>query len=460
MFRGFLLAGLALGGCTSGPAGSNPGPDTDTDTGSVAALSASCTLSADNALRAWCAVDTDPAGEVEVRFVPEDGGDERRHGSDGSMGHHEIGLYFMTAETSYRWTAQRVDDPSIQTTGVFTTGALPPEARENWDVSGASSADGYAHVGVCSDAPMGMVTRASDGATLWYQRFPDADRFVGLEVTEDDTVLGLSGPDTVTEFTWMGEELLRLTAVTGERWHHDLSRRNGLTYVLLEEVTADGWKMDGFATFGADGTRLQTWRLSDHWLPELPHPVWDTDVSHANSIHVRDGVALVSFRHLSAVVEVVADPQAVDVGAIRWWLGGASERWSGPTDFALVDGEGAAEDFAEQHHATWLPNGRLSLFDNRIGGDFSRALELEIDVGGGRAVVVRQHEVPRNCPFQGSSYPTGDDHTVLVCGPAQTAIEFAPDATEVWSAKGTCITGPTGVLPRMIPLATTTGSAD
>jgi len=409
-------------------------------------LVASCAVADDNALRVWCEVD---GGEdVVVRYQPVDGGAETVQRGVGTLG-----VSFLEEETTYEWTVERVDDPWRSASGTFTTGTVPDEARETWTVDGASSVDYFLHVGLCAEASMAIVTRASDGATVWYERFPDANRFVGLQHSEDDTVLAVSGKFAWSERTWMGEERAGWTRTPSSNasLHHDVTRWDGLTYALTmdDDVAHDGavWRIDGFIVFDGE-VEVARWSLADHWLPSRPHPRYGTDVSHVNSIQVVGGEAVLSIKHLSTVIGVAADPEADDFGTVRWRLEGTTLSDGLGSDFALVDEGGAAEGFVEQHHASFDGEGRLRLFDNRIG-EPSRGLTVRLD--DGQAVVEEALALDSYCVYQGSNYRTGVGSTLLACGTDRQATEWA-DGERVWEATGVCATGTSRALPRMIPL--------
>jgi len=449
---------------TSTPTDSEPTPTahTATDTGHTGTpggtLSASCVLAKDNTLRAWCDVTTDPPAAVEVSFVPTAGGTERVHSSDAAAADHRVGLYLMTAETDYSWTARRVDDGSIAATGTFTTGALPQGAQLRYDATGSPAAEHYVHVSPCSVANMAIVTRATDDQVVWYQQFIDGDKFVGLELTEDGTILGMSGNDYITEVDFMGQQLLYLeqyTDFTGQL-HHDLTRDDGRTFALFKErvnIKGFDFDLDGFFVFDEQGALAGQWHLADHWLPSGPHPTHGADVTHSNSIWVDDGVAIISIRHLSTVIAVAADPDAKNFGEVLWRLEGNPNTADWESDYQLMQ-DGTRGTFQEQHHAVILPNGRLSMFDNRISMSAnSRAIEVELDDKTGVATIVQQYELPTHCNFQGGSNRTASGHAVITCAPRGLVYEFEPGtATVSWQNKIECDSGNSGVVPRLMPL--------
>jgi hypothetical protein len=426
-----------------------------TSTPEPAVLTASCEVDPGNALRAWCAIDTDPPGDVVVRLSP--GQDqEQEHRAGLVAAHHDVGVMFMVEDTPYEWVAERIDGAAVPVTGSFRTGALPAYAQEAWTVEGVPPVPFFGHVGVCEGTATAVVTRASDGATVWYEPFPEAERFVGLQWTDDGTFLGLSDPDAVAERDLMGREVLSfLRDDMSGAWHHDLARWGDRTFVITGEEIPDGehvWRIDGLQVFDADGAYVDAWRLADVWRPLGPHADHGDDVNHSNSVQVRDGVALLSVRHLSSVVALVVDPDAEDFGTIRWRLGG-DEAQGWPTDFRILGLDGSPDPFVEQHHATWLDDDRVALFDNGPGGEASRALELTLDREAGEARITRELPMDRHCSFQGGHHVTDDGHAVVVCAPVRNVKVFAPETDEiVWEADGSCLSGPSKALPRMIPM--------
>ena len=135
---------------------------------------------------------------------------------------------------------------------------------------------------------------------------------------------------------------------------------------------------------------------SDRIVPESnadpPVALWEgcgrdydvQDWSHANSAHMDlDGSVLVSLRHLNQLVSI-----APDFRSVRWRLGGPGG------DFEFAD---ASDRFYRQHTARWLRNGNVLLFDNgnrrpgKEGGQYSRALEMELDMATMTAVKVWEY---------------------------------------------------------------------
>lgn len=102
------------------------------------------------------------------------------------------------------------------------------------------------------------------------------------------------------------------------------------------------------------------------------------DWTHANSLQVApDGNVVMSIRHLNQIVAI--DP---DFESLAWRLGDAGQLGDPTSDFSFPE---PADRFYHQHSARQLPNGNILLFDNgntrpvSEGGEYSRALELELD---------------------------------------------------------------------------------
>jgi hypothetical protein len=96
------------------------------------------------------------------------------------------------------------------------------------------------------------------------------------------------------------------------------------------------------------------------------------DWTHSNSLwEMNDGKILMSIRHLNQIIAI--EP---DFSGVAWRLGGSG------SDFEFPE---PSDQFYHQHSAKELPNGNILLFDNgntrpdEEGGEYSRALELELD---------------------------------------------------------------------------------
>ena len=208
-------------------------------------------------------------------------------------------------------------------------------------------------------------------------------------------------PDAVAfyEITPLGEVVNRKIIDGGEsRAHHDfIALDDGrILYIGRYHFTFDDSANGGDAETPA---RVDTLNIYDP-ATETAERVWDPmkfwDIRdpaqrgewlktsdlfswlHLNSLsRSPDGDYILSSRNLHQVISISPDFQTV-----RWRLGGPGG------DFDFPD---PADRFHRQHTATQLPGGGVLLFDNRAelpdgGGNYSRALELQLDFDAMTAV--------------------------------------------------------------------------
>lgn len=462
-------------GCSGGPSTiptSTPDPHTDgahtADTGAIDTgspppppLAGHCSLS-DNVLRASCTIEVDPPQPVEVVFRPEDGRlPERVHGSPEALALHQVGLHFMRPETPYRYTIRALDSGE-ELQGTFTTGVLPAPAAATLSVTGVSTSP---MVGMASPCGAYGVIFNTRGDLLWYEDLSQGTHsfLEGVSFTEDQTIIGLANGDLL-EVDLRGQRGLELSLGEdfSDRIHHDVFRRDGLTYVLFQETTDDGlYLLDGFYVFDDTGAQIAEWRLSDHHVPvpsfSPPNPV---DYSHANAIWVdAQGDVLVSLRHLSAFVKV-AGLQRVDFGALRWTMTG-DPLSPMVSDFVLDDLTGGLEGFIRQHNVHVLEDGRYAMFDNRaLFTERSRLLLLEVDEPGRVATITEAYDLNLHCDFQGGAWHTIAGNPMATCAPLHEAFEFAAGSASdgsapespLWEGEVRCEQGTSPYTPRFVPL--------
>jgi hypothetical protein len=122
----------------------------------------------------------------------------------------------------------------------------------------------------------------------------------------------------------------------------------------------------------------QIWSAFGSLDPTDRLPEWEgwkiqgvLDWGHANAMSLgARGNVLISFRHTDQIISL-----APDLRTIEWKLGGPG------SDFKFAD---PGDRFRGQHSLNELPNGRILVFDNgnyKPEGEYSRALELELDFG-------------------------------------------------------------------------------
>ena len=442
------------------PDDTNDPPDTDQPntfpTATVPVLEASCELDPANALRVRCIVDVDPPTPVQIAFEPEDGSRPTLvRSGEASLPHHEIGLYFMSADTPYRWTASVIGPAQVRVDGVVTTGSLPAEVEDVIGVStGTSTADGFLMLSVCSWTTAIVVD--ATGQVLWYEA-PGQSFIESLILTEDDTLMAQQDSQIV-HLSWMGDTLFDVT-LEGATLHHDLFRKGGLNYALFSAVeSANGhqYLMDGFHIFDDSGAVLETWKLIDHFTPPddplVPEGI--IDYSHANAIFVQDdGDILLSFRHLSSVVKINGDLADPDFGEIRWQLTGDPSESDFPSDFSLTSSAGTSPDFMQQHNVHLRADGRLGMLDNRRDEN-GRVSILTLDESTMQADIEQSWELDLSCPFQGSAWPTSAGNPVGACATPRTAKEFDVNggALSIYTLEMDCAGDDRFYAPRFIPL--------
>lgn len=290
----------------------------------------------------------------------------------------------------------------------------------------------------------GLVALNEDAQLVWYYENTDPV-FAATQKEDLNVVFGQLNGQNHVEIKPDGTTVRRVTDVLEDgtpceptgRWHHEsLIQPDDKVLFLgseIQEVSIDGedrqqtgdvimeWDQEqGTVTplvslFQLlDAATLRTnasnttggffWRGCDG---EAPSQDW----THANSIWVaEDGTYVVSIRHLNQVVAIAPDLQSV-----IWQLGGPD------SDFSFPDPN---DQFYHQHTAKLLPNGNVLLFDNgnarpeEEGGQFSRALELELDMGSmeARKVWEYRHSPDRYAGCCSSVERLENGNSVLVFG--------------------------------------------
>jgi hypothetical protein len=466
---------LLLGGCGAGSSKPAPpavdsgtptvsptatpttGPHGTADSGSTTPrLEASC-LATDNALRMACEVVTVPPVDAAWVLTGPDGA--RAPVLLEAAERHGLFARFLVASTTYSW---RVEAGGLWAEGSFETGALPDSVDVGITVVGTPEPSHLLFANLCSAEGHLGVLDTTVPAIVWYQDVLEdpSDAIDTVVPTEEGTMLVLlSGQpnDRVLELDFDGEEVSRLTAgaeLPLVDLHHDVFRRGDTTAVLFREsLPMEGGDilLDGFAVH-KPGEEPVTWHLSEHYFPErLPASL---DVSHANSIWLSEGgTALVTLRHLSAVLEVVAEPSSALFGEVLWSMVGDEASDLDPT-LPLTSTAGLDATFYRSHHAVVQADGRLTLFDNRSVLDpISRVLFM--DVGKTVVDVTDAIVLPQHCDFQGSVYPTGPGRWVATCAPHGVAYGLDESAVErvSWQVDVDCSTPSLGTfVPRFIPI--------
>jgi hypothetical protein len=362
----------------------------------------------DNPLIADARVDLDVPAPVYLEYGNEQVG-WLRTPTTAVGATHQVPILRLRKNANYRVHAFAVDAsgcPEATSRAEFTTGELPAQfGKLSVEVSGGSSYPLTVTDVRLSDNDRrdrselrAFVAFDQEGHIVWYyplseqtlrgSRRPNLYSLVRLESGNFVYVVKNLGIEEISP----DGRLIRRISLEAERPHHDLvDLRDGRALVLGAEYrviddTRNGGlpnqRVRGDTINVVDlesGARQRVWSTFDALDPaDRPHGYRKRDEdssdaidwTHSNSLHVGSrGNVLVSIRWLDQVVSLSPDLQTVE-----WKLGGSGSAFSFPDP---------SDQFYAQHSAEELPDGRILLFDNgnnRPDGDYSRALELQLDV--------------------------------------------------------------------------------
>jgi hypothetical protein len=323
------------------------------------------------------------------------GGDVHVVTDAGETRRHELGLQGLLADTRYRCD---VDAGLLHDSVSFRTDPLPDRIpQDRIAVTGAPTSGFWTllshEIGGDGDNEAKVMIVDPEGQVRWYF-FDDAHDPADLasEVTADDEVLFGGGSDTPPtivdldgEITWEAPNL------GGDTHHHVEELPDGQILTLIETTdrkAGRSWRGFGIRVIDPSTDDI-TWEWDSQravdagTLPEAPEH--EDDPYHANWVELTtddDGdAAFVSLRQLHHIVRIDRA-----TGAITWTLGVGG-------DFALVHVDGTPDDdwdWFYGQHAPELHLPRILMYDNgwkRPGGNYSRALELTLDVPNRTATV-------------------------------------------------------------------------
>jgi hypothetical protein len=270
-----------------------------------------------------------------------------------------------------------------------------------------------------------LVALDDTGVVRWYYRLPRAGSS-GSRATfvrrDNGNLLYLDWSSAVTEITMNGRVVrnVPLAGTTAARAHHDLTELPGNRVLLAgeDEQTIDDRVNGGPANLRLVGDTLhvlnldtgdlqQVWSVFTALDPTQRLPEW-TDAksdltgtkewTHLDSLSVGpSGNILVSFRLLNQVVSL-----SPDFSRVEWRLGRPG------SDFAFPD---SSDQFYGQHAVKQLQNGHILMFDNgnfRSEGEFSRALELQLDTSTRTARKVWEYRGRPDIYSDASAMPSGE----------------------------------------------------
>ena len=324
---------------------------------------------------------------------------------------YEIHVVRLRAETDYSFQVFGTDlagNNFAGPVGTFSTGDLPIGLEDaEFHVMAGTPTRNLTYMEFRQKSFKGFAAIDTEGYVVWYySALPGEEPYV-MARRDNGNIVYLAGGKRVVaeglvEINPLGEEQHRLedTCPPNGPMHHEVSLLNdGRIMYLSRDVLRPGFGNPPIAQEGDtlgiwnphDGSNQIVWNIFDFISPEdrvspdsdstLPDQfMWggcDGDVtvqdwSHGNSANVAlNGTVVISLRHLDQIIAIDRDFKS-----IKWRLGGPG------SDFAFPDSE---DRFYHQHTASLLPNGNVLLFDNGNdrpegeGGEYSRALELELD---------------------------------------------------------------------------------
>ena len=420
------------------------------------ALTASASILENNSLIARIDGTVEKPGDVYVEYLRQ--GDQSqttfRTKSVPSEGtDYLVYLMRLRAETTYSYKVFGTDedgDTSEGPVGTFTTGPLPEGLQAtSFDVLTGQPTQDLTLLDFQADPFKGAVAIDGEGYIVWYYDALDHGISVLAQKPKGNIVYILQDINVnvfaMREITPLGEEVDRVEAECSPDgpWHHEVHLLSDNQVMVvgghIQDSFDDPTRLQGGDTIEIcdqpNGEVTAVWNIFDFVDPtvdrtldsddieDIPHwrgcsgeePVQDW--THGNSATKGpDGSVLYSARHLDQIISI-----APDFKSLNWRLGGPGG------DFTFPD---PSDQFYHQHAATPLPNGNVLLFDNgntrpaEEGGEYSRALELELDLNTmeARKVWEYRHEPDLFAACCSIAHRLDSGNTLLVFGaPADLA---------------------------------------
>jgi hypothetical protein len=322
-------------------------------------------------------------------------------------------LWGLHANTEYRAIAYYDDgsgEPVASEDAVFTTGELPPDipAVEVLVHDETRAHTGLVILPVKMDGRQAYLGIDPGGEVGWYYLSEYAINKPGgdLKVTLDEK-FQIFRPGGIQIIEPWGEVLWDQAF----SFHHDVTPMpNGDQLALVNR--SDTWNVpmfggdveveyDGILQIDPDGEIVKEWWTKDHidnlsWPSGLGLQAEPLDWSHGNAIvWLEDSrQIMLSLRHQLGVFMI-----DWDTDELLWKLGPGG-------DFTLVGGD-ENDWFYNQHSPELQPDGTWLIYDNGTerpnGGQYSRAIRMELDEQAMTAEVVWEHVIPNGTPVQGDA---------------------------------------------------------
>jgi hypothetical protein len=403
-----LLAAAAALGCTAVAGGSDGRCSVGGETNGITVTA--CTEYEDNALILRLVGSLPAEGDVTVEYGNSEAGWYRTEKATSRGAEFEVYVARLRPETAYDFQVfldqggSRVAGPS----GSFTTGPLP-EALQRVGIKvseGSAQRDGLVlldfHLQEFEEEPSfgGLAAMDYSGAIVWYVETGSGspgDVFTQLANLD---IAYIPPTEGVVVISPLGERLDMLEAPCPEHhaFHHEIIPLDDDRILFMSREIRDAFGdpqhlQEGDTIMVWDRSTRQAeevWNVFDFLDPRVDRTeasddmegyMWrgcsgeepSQDWTHGNAVKpAPDGSWTVSLRHLNQVISI-----APDFSSINWRLGGPG------SDFTFAD---PSDQFYHQHSAWQLADGNVVLFDNgnfrpeEEGGEYSRAVELELDL--------------------------------------------------------------------------------
>jgi hypothetical protein len=252
-----------------------------------------------------------------------------------------------------------------------------------------------------------------------------------------------------------GTLVRRIAAVGAPTDGHDLQVLPNGNYLTLSYVPRDGVDLSAYGgskhatVVDAEiqevtprGKRVWRWNSKDHVALGESKPFMKSIVSgpvrtadgrlahdlvHINSVEPDGDSILVSMRQTDSVYKV-----SLRTGAIEWKLGGVHT----PQSLALTNVADPENVITGQHDARLLPDGTLTVHDNRtLSGQHPRAIRFSIDESARSATLIEEITDPdtsySNCCGSARMLPGGD--WVMSWGASGLVEELTPTGRRLFA---------------------------
>lgn len=404
-----LIAVSALAGGSEGTTCPLPTPGYPFNAPRV--LSADARVSPNNSLIVNIEVSVDTESRVYVEYENPGAGRFRSRTTDSLDTIHTISVVRLRPSTTYCYQvfAQDADgrvSPGLL--GTFTTDQLPDKLQvTSFTLVQGRPSYPLTLMDITVPGSKGMVMLDSQANIVWYFQH-DEDPIGAIAQKPNGNLVYQEWTVGIKEITPLGEEVNRLDKLcdfpesSRGGWHHEAYLRPGDRVLLLGHEIHDVTEILGNSLQFQESDTIEEWDQNTGEVQVLFDifdfiPVTDRtersnvegttkrhfcsdqefenvgDWTHANSLFVAPrGNIIMSIRHLNQIISIAPDFQSIE-----WRLGGPGGQFDFPKP---------GDRFYQQHSAVELPNGNILLFDNGNtrppvdGGEYSRALELELDL--------------------------------------------------------------------------------